>query len=196
MQITGSKIECLPTTILFVLSVLIWLVICTNVAAAFDFHTDTAHGNTSYGVNRSSAGHDIGDCAHCHETFDPIVCGLNDVMLFAPMNPTSQTDNFCFQCHKDEGSVQIGGVTNYRYAYTFGGYGTFHTSGIMGAFNQGSYHNLYDIWDFAKDNFSFFKDSSNPCVACHNPHLAKINKCPSTNRKKLNGHKRKFPIQK
>ncbi|CAD7783696.1 MAG: hypothetical protein KCCBMMGE_02103 [Candidatus Methanoperedenaceae archaeon GB37] len=47
----------------------------------------------------------------------------------------------------------------------------------MKAFNQNSYHNLYDIWEFAKTNFSsFFKEDSNPCSACHNVHLAKRNK--------------------
>ena len=176
MQITRSKTQYLHTTILILVGVSAWVMSCGYPATA-DAYTDSAHGDPLHGVNRSGAVHDIGYCAHCHETFDPNVCGLNDVMLFAPMNLTSQTDNFCFQCHKDdESSVQIGGVTNYRYASTFGGYDTFHTSGIMGAFNQGSYHNLNDIRDFAKDNFSFFKDSSNPCVACHNPHLAKRNK--------------------
>jgi hypothetical protein len=48
----------------------------------------------------------------------------------------------------------------------------------MAAFNQESYHNLYDIWSFVRSNptYSWFKSASNPCSACHNPHLAKRNK--------------------
>jgi hypothetical protein len=44
-------------------------------------------------------------------------------------------------------------------------------------FKQTSYHNLYDIWTFSRLEFPlFFTEDSNPCMACHNPHLAKRNK--------------------
>jgi hypothetical protein len=77
-----------------------------------------------------------------------------------------------------------GGITNYQYSNTFGGLTTSYANDILEAFNYdsydstypGSYHNLNDIKEFAKNKFDFFKDDSNPCVACHNPHLAKRNK--------------------
>jgi hypothetical protein len=177
MQITGSKIRYLPTTILILLGVSAWVLSCGYPATA-DAYTDSAHGDPLYGVNRSGAGHEIGYCAHCHETFDPIVCGLNDVMLFAPMNPTSQTDNFCFQCHKGDGSVQVSfDRTNYNYSYWFGGDTVHHTvpDNIYDTFNPaaGSSHNLQDVLNFVKTKWpETFSDESNPCNACHNPHLS------------------------
>ncbi|PLX47094.1 MAG: hypothetical protein C0613_15075 [Desulfobulbaceae bacterium] len=73
-------------------------------------------------------------------------------------------------------------VTNYTYAQTFGGFvpDTPITS-ILDAFNtelkEGhTEHNLKDIYTYAKDHFSYFSDYSNPCLACHNPHLARQNK--------------------
>jgi hypothetical protein len=48
----------------------------------------------------------------------------------------------------------------------------------MAAFNQASYHNLYDIWNFLTTNSGFsawFVSRGNPCSACHNSHLAKRN---------------------
>jgi hypothetical protein len=99
-------------------------------------------------------------------------------MLFAPSNPGSQTDNFCFQCHKGTGSVQVSfDRTNFNYSFRFGG-DTFNHSvpnNIYDAFNpaSGSSHNLQDILDFVKTKWpETFGDESNPCNACHNPHLS------------------------
>jgi len=41
--------------------------------------------------------------------------------------------------------------------------------------NQTSYHNLYDIYTFTNNKFAWFMDQSNPCSACHNPHLSRPN---------------------
>lgn len=188
MEITRFRVQNLPRTILIVAVVSVCLLNSGNVATAFDFNIDTAHGDRSYGVNRSGTGYQTGDCVHCHDTFDQSICGENELMLFAPMNPTSQTDNFCFQCHQGNGSLQDGGIENYDYSQTFGGIPlafACHSShptiwgpkGILEAFNYRSYHNLNDVLNFAKDKWpTTFTADSNACSACHNVHLAKRNK--------------------
>jgi hypothetical protein len=72
---------------------------------------DAAHGSTASGVHRSGTPDDelryhTGSCAHCHDTFDSSICG-NPLMLFAADNPTSQTENFCFQCHGGHGTYCV-----------------------------------------------------------------------------------------
>ncbi len=159
-------------------------------------YADSAHGNSSAGVKRNS-GHlasieyAIGNCAHCHEQHasiggsepEPDSGQPSAFSLFADsfsnraVGPYVQTDNFCFYCHVNVGSVQIGGwVANELYSKTFGCSTFSDTSSIMGAFNLHSYHNLTDIQDYAKSNFIFFKNYSNPCTACHNPHIARRNR--------------------
>lgn len=158
-------------------------------------YLNSAHGNTSYGANRASTatlGYVRANCAHCHEQHNSIAGSEpapaggspSPFVLFADnfssvqLRPYNQADNFCFYCHINVGAVQTeGGITNKQYSNTFGGYTTDSATDIHGAFNlSSSYHNLYDIQRFAKTKFAFFKDASNPCVACHNPHLAKRNK--------------------
>jgi hypothetical protein len=102
-------------------------------------------------------------------------------MLFAPNNPASQSENFCFQCHTTTDSVQDGGITNYDYAKTFGGAVNdliVGPEGIFEAFNNSvSYHNLSDVLNFAKGHWgTTFTDESNACSACHNVHIARRNK--------------------
>lgn len=136
-------------------------------------YKESAHGNSIYGVKRVS-GYSQGNCAHCHEMH----AGNGSFALFAnnfdttvTTGPYLQENDFCFYCHGP------GGVTNYDYSKTFEGASeNVNVTNIMDAFNQASYHNLYDIWNFAKNNFDFFTSGSNPCVACHNPHIAKRNK--------------------
>lgn len=157
-------------------------------------YLNSVHGNNTIGVNRSSmatAGYARGNCAHCHEQHasvngsEPAPAGGSPsaFALFADnfsggtTGPYVQSDDFCFYCHIATGAVQSeGGITNRQYSNTFGGYTTDSATDILGAFNLNSYHNLYDIRRFAKTKFPFFKDSSNPCAACHNPHLVKRNK--------------------
>ncbi|MFH1009099.1 MAG: hypothetical protein V1800_16620, partial [Candidatus Latescibacterota bacterium] len=172
----------------------------------------SAHGGAT-GVKRVSPGftadYTTGNCAHCHEQHasingeepDPENQRPSPFALFADNFNTAKTsapygvnDNFCFYCHSSMGSLQSGGgIFNFSFARTFGGYTSINPNGILEAFNQtawsenGSCHNLYDIWRFAKGraegdpNWSFFKSSSNPCVACHNPHAAKRNKANPAN---------------
>ncbi len=160
-------------------------------------YTSSAHGNSTYGVKRNVvelSGYSQGNCAHCHEQHasingtepdptggpDPFCLfskNFNTDLTTRPDTGYTRSSNFCFYCHTATNSLQSGGITNYNYSRTFGGYTGSSVEGILDAFNQsGSYHNLYDIWSFAKDNFSWFKEDSNPCVACHNPHRARRNK--------------------
>ncbi len=149
----------------------------------------SAHGDASIGVKRTERtdGYARGNCAHCHEQHG-VIGGVSNggpyaFALFstnfsgASSAPYSASNDVCFLCHGPS-SVQEGGIINYDYSETYGGY-TGGPSTILDAFNLvntssvASYHNLKDIYNFAQNNFSFFTASSNPCVACHNPHLVK-----------------------
>lgn len=162
--------------------------------AAAGPYRDSAHGNATYGVDRTSidpklANYAAGNCAHCHEMHASVdgaepqpVGGAAPHALFArPFNTarTQQfyidTDNFCFYCHSDTTGQQ---VINQDYSAAFGG--ATLSSGpqsILESFNQTSYHNLYDIWQFLQNNplAPWFGSGGNPCSACHNSHLAKRN---------------------
>jgi len=161
--------------------------------AAAGPYTQSIHGNSPAGVNRSTInGYAVGNCSHCHEQHasidgeepEPNSGSASPFALFSDnfndaveMAPYAMADNFCFYCHIAAGGVQSGGgITNYQFCVTFGGYTTNAATDILGAFNLDSYHNLYDIQTFAQGKFSFFTSVSNPCVACHNPHLVKNHK--------------------
>jgi hypothetical protein len=185
MELTRTKMPC--GTILIAAGVLVWMVSYVRVATAFDFHDETAHGNRSYGVNRLGTGYQKGDCAHCHDTLDKSICGVNELMFFAPYDSSSQTDNFCFECHKGLGSHQDRGFTNYNYSYRAGGDTSITCpTNILEAFSfvdetegpvlncssdYGTSHKLTDIKNFIDGKWGYTADS-NPCTACHIPHLA------------------------
>jgi hypothetical protein len=135
-------------------------------------------------------GYKKGNCAHCHDqhasrggtTHDP-----QDFALFvenfntsATSEPYQEADNICFRCHNDSGSTMQ--LLNKNYAQTFGGFtpgyavNSIFDALALGPDTTNTYHNLLDVYNYAKDNFSFFTAGSNPCAACHNPHLAKRNK--------------------
>lgn len=190
MQITKPNIQSLSTTTLIFVGVLVWVLSCGNVAIAGSY-SDSAHGDALSGVNRSSATCEnwpeeqcvTGSCAHCHDTFDPSICGdnVNGLMLFASNeNPSSQTDNFCFQCHKGSGSVQVGGITNNDYGATFGG-GTAIFDNIYDAFNPSgiyaSSHDLATLQNYAKNTTwgTWMTDNTNACTACHDQHFSQKN---------------------
>lgn len=159
-------------------------------------YRDSAHGDPVHGVNRSSIdlryeGYATGNCAHCHEMHaslegsDPApVGGPAPHALFAPSfntgrtrSPYVETDNFCFHCHSEASGQQ---VVNRDYSAAFGGAAVSGPGpqSIFAAFNQASYHNLADIRAFLLGNsaaYPWFQAHSNPCSACHNPHLAKRN---------------------
>ncbi len=196
MQITRSKIQYLPTTIMIVVGVLVWVLMESDVTAD-DYHnakyTESAHGDSIHGVNRSGlSGYSPGNCAHCHEQHasiggvepDPDNLEPSKWLLFAPTNPDNQYDNFCFKCHcETTSSKQSSMVENKDYSSTFGGGGgTFGSTNIKQAFSfglpppgeSGSSHNLSDVGDAGETLFGFASDT-NPCVACHDPHYAQKN---------------------
>jgi len=144
---------------------------CTDChTGAATSYTDSAHGNTSYGVDRSGTGYAQGDCTHCH---DLPAGSTNDLLLFAPMNQTSQTENFCFQCHKDtdDSPAQIGMPQQRSYSYRAGGWTADPLDDIKEAFSGTSSHNLGNIVTFITGKWGYTADS-NPCAACHNHHAA------------------------
>ncbi len=195
MQITRFKIQHVPVTFLIVVGVLLCVFIHSDIAAYHKAtYTDSAHGNTSYGVKRSDAPADEvryhrGSCAHCHDTFDQSICGVNELMLFAPMNPTSQTDNFCFKCHQGADSVQVGGLTNNDYGSEFGG-GTANFTNIKDAFasgymnddpeQDGSSHNLKYVRNRTKSYAlgDWITADTNACLVCHDVHRSQKNHDP------------------
>jgi len=136
-------------------------------------YTESAHGSTTYGVYRTDASeYSRGNCAHCHVMHGS--GGANSFTLFYANNPTSQDDNFCFQCHTSSGSEQQGGVVNYTYSKGFGG-GTATFTSIKDAFNPDSgstpsSHNLSDILTHIVGRDIGYTTNNNPCTVCHNPH--------------------------
>jgi Outer membrane cytochrome MtrC/MtrF-like, domains II/IV len=176
----------LARSFLWGLAVLILPMLHPLWAAAAGPYAASAHGNKEYGVLRTilDGSYIRGNCGHCHEQHSNAADGY---LLIADgfdstkiTNPYNQLDNVCFQCHATSGSVQLGGIVNNPYGTTFGGETTTVTS-IMAAFNQASYHNLYDLkryitGDSGSRTFSNFPEKSNPCSGCHNIHIAKANK--------------------
>jgi predicted CXXCH cytochrome family protein len=97
-------------------------------------YLDSAHGNTTYGVNRtslSSFNYSIGNCAHCHEQHSSIggaepapnsPAGPDFYLLFQDLwTSPIQSNVFCYGCHKGAGSYQSGLLQNYSYSYRAGG---------------------------------------------------------------------------
>lgn len=157
-------------------------------------YEDSVHADPSNGVYREdlgNLGYARGNCAHCHEMHSSLT-GLepspasgspSPFSLFAPnysaspAHPYSEADNFCFYCHNDTGSAQQ--VTNEDFSKVFGcSTAPNGVLSILDAFNQRSYHNLSDIRQFILTNnldFPWYYEDSNPCDACHNPHLVRRN---------------------
>ncbi len=156
-------------------------------------YTDSAHGNTTYGVDRTSTSqYTQGLCAHCHEQHASIggaepapntldAAGPDKFCLLAnnfdttvTAGPYAQDDNACFYCHYGLDTYQATAFDNYSYSRTFGGNSDTTPASIMEAFNLTSYHNLKDVIDWATDGWpgTFTATNNNPCSACHNVHIA------------------------
>jgi hypothetical protein len=136
--------------------------------------------------------YDVGECAHCHDTFNESICGSNDLMLFT-------TQYFCVQCHQyPTNSFQEDMPYQGLYSRKFGGDTTITCpSSVKSAFmfiNQttgqpmsncdsenGSAHYLADIADFLQNKWGFgdAADIIDPCEGCHNPHKAQRHDYPA-----------------
>jgi hypothetical protein len=177
---------------------ILFLIFCCPLLAEAGPYALSAHGDSAFGVKRISLPLDYarGNCAHCHEQhacidgIEPTPADGNpsSFLVFAgnpsaiPGNgPYLQSNDFCFYCHAGMGSLQSGAIINRDYAGTFAGYITGSPAGIFEAFNQISYHNLYDIRSYSRNRFSWFSERSNPCSACHEPHLVKQNRSDPDN---------------
>ena len=188
-----------------IISLMMGLGCFTSAPALGGPYSNSAHGNTGYGANRSTIDEQFtqfptSNCAHCHEMHASIegaepepAGGPAPHALFADsfntlriQNPYLDTDDFCFYCHNENTGPHI---LNRDYSTTFG-YATVPLSSgpqaILEAFNQASYHNLNDINNFLtnQDNngqditpelSAWFAKRGNPCSACHDSHLAKRN---------------------
>ena len=169
-------------TIFLCLAILMFLIGSVSYAGTY---LDSAHGTQNgaiTGVKRLSAYTD-GHCAHCHEQHASIggdeplpdsPAGPDNYLLFSD-NHTSQTVNFCFDCHRAVGGYQ-GGLVNRSYSYRAGGWTGDTLDDILDAFTYGpptstSSHRLDDISTFINGKWGYTANS-NPCIACHNPHAA------------------------
>jgi hypothetical protein len=163
-------------TLIFILtSLLVWFLASPHPAAAG--YGDSAHGNSTYGVDRQDHSEcpagitcEPGDCTHCHDTFDPAICGQEDhpLMLFAVHD-----NDFCLKCHQDENdspTYAASPIVNRSYSYRAGGYTTDTVNDIRQAFSLASSHDLDDINTFIAGKWGYTADS-NACTACHNQHL-------------------------
>jgi len=169
------------------------------------FYANSAHGNAAHGVNRTSTaalGYVRGNCAHCHEMEGSITGsepapaggGPSPSALFYDNN-VSQTDNVCLQCHTDAGSYQSGSIVNRSYSYRAGGWTTDPVDDSKQSFSfanltnpsTGTAHSLNDILTFIKTQTWGYSDTSNPCVACHNPHAVQGDPATAGNSTKSSG---------
>ena len=163
-------------------------------------YLNSAHGNTSYGVDRvglytpTDFGYPMGHCAHCHEQHASI-CGSEPppasgsptaYLIFA--SGTSQANSFCFRCHRSSTDQQGGMPAQYNYSRMAGGDTTItcpddikesfkfvDTAGVPQSncsSSVGSSHFLVDIKTFLQSKWGWGA-TVNPCSACHNPHRAK-----------------------
>ena len=124
-------------------------------------YTNSAHGNTTYGVDRTSTfQYTQGHCAHCHEQHasiggdEPLPdSGGTDSYsdeyhhLLFRKSYTSQTDTICYDCH-GTGTGYTTGIDNYSYSKNFGGNNANYDSTIEAAFGHtisGSSHYLPNI---------------------------------------------------
>ena len=186
MQITELKIRYFWLVIFILAPALLWVLSSQVVATAG--YADSAHGNTSYGANRSGTGYQTGDCAHCHDTFDQSICG-NTLMLFE-----ANDAGFCVRCHDNTTDPATTAIVNRSYSYRAGGWTADTVDDIDEAFSSTSSHSLSDISTFVNGNWGYTADS-NPCTACHNQHTAQGDPANSPNAAKSAGA-RGWPVSR
>jgi len=149
-------------------------------------YSNSAHGNTGYGVDRSTIdgtnpfpdadnSYATGHCAHCHEqhaSVGGVSTTPSKYVLFYD-NYIDQTNAFCFKCHDNTTTYATTAIVNRSYSFRAGGWTDDTLNDILEAFSDTSSHNLANIRTFLSDTAPSawgYNADSNPCVACHNPH--------------------------
>ena len=183
------------------------LIIAAPIIAQSGTYLDSSHGNSSYGVDRTSlSGYAKGLCINCHESHGSIdgvepapSSGAPDrYELFATNFDTIDAlNNVCMNCHtRSTDSYQRGGtLANRTYSFRAGG----HSSGFDSVLNIKdmldpaaatnpplSTHDMLKIQDIIKAQAWNYTADSNPCVACHNPHKTKGDPANNPNGLKTN----------
>jgi len=171
----------------------------SGVGYAGDY-LNSAHGTQDGDITGASRLSDYtdGHCGHCHEQHssvdgsEPSPTGGPDNYLLFDTSHTSQTANFCFDCHVDSSSQQAEGtqatagdgyIYNYSYSYRAGNYDdSASNNDIKQAFGLTSSHDLDDMVTFITGKWGYTANS-NPCSGCHNPHAAQGDPAGSTSAK-------------
>ncbi len=157
-------------------------------------YTDSAHGSSVYGVQRTSiTGYARGLCIHCHESHGSLdgeepapnePAGPDKHLLLSQgFDPVDNLRNVCLECHtRAIDSYQSGGtLANRTYSFRAGGYSSGFDGAALsikemldpaGATPPLSTHDMLKIQDVIRTRWNY-TDDSNPCTACHNPHKAK-----------------------
>jgi hypothetical protein len=203
MRITGPKVQDLTITA-FIIVVMAVGIFGLKSHVTADTYSDSAHGSLTYGVDRT----DLecppgtpcpqGDCTHCHETYDPSICGLYNYLLFYD-DYIGPIDMFCFQCHRsvDQGYGILPSGWNQLYCVNFGGrdpvegynYLRKHFANAYSKFTEcGSRHYLTRIRTIIKNDANGwgFDADPDPCIACHSPHSVQRNHPVAVVDEKLN----------
>ena len=175
MQNPRTRIRGSLPALLVVVIPLAWVLSCGTLAKA-DYST-TAHGNGTSGVKRLGVdcplGTDCppGDCTHCHDTFDPNICGINYKMLFfSPLDGSGGDEDFCMKCHTDSGSAQVGGMSGAPgdmagiFADVFAA--TDYGHNVLG------YSDVHRFSPNEEDRIYLSANKHVECNDCHNPHTA------------------------
>jgi len=138
----------------------------------------SAHAHRDYGTKRLE-GYARGNCAHCHEMHASLngqepapQDGPHGYLLFAE-NYQDQDHDFCYYCHGPN-SLQQGGLENPVYAARASGLDVGPKTIAEMFTEEVSRHNLSDILNLITQKWpERFRETSNPCTGCHNPHVAK-----------------------
>lgn len=180
MQTAKSKIKNIGST--FFILVFAWAMVMLTAHSAAAGYAESAHGDSIDGADRSNAqciewpdgSCTTGSCAHCHDTFDPTICGVNEHMVFFyPLDGSGGDDDMCMQCHTDTGSLQVGGM--------LGAPGDIETVfGKTYKHNVLGYSGLHKFWPWSppadagdvEDRAYLSANKHVECNDCHNPHAA------------------------
>lgn len=170
-------------SLLFIERLMVSLFLCSVlVVPSLAFggaYTSSSHGNNEHGVTNNKIEYAIGNCGNCHQQHG---CdggdggGGTNYLLYSSSN-ANQSNNFCFKCHVENGSISENPFLNRDYSYRAGGYIDIPVASVLEVFdtNSGSIrssHGLDDILTFINQKDWNYNLDSNPCVACHDPHQA------------------------